>query len=133
MNSTLTRRVHSQEKACPSTHTNPGNAVMTQLIACLDEHLLRKGAIFFVTVLRNAFRKSLETHGMDNVKSYSHNPEMKVSHFGASHGMSCNIFTHLAWLITDAYLEVGNDGLLIPNNKNKLSTLPTMSFQHQST
>ena len=29
MNFYLTRRVHSQDKACPSTHTSPGNAVMT--------------------------------------------------------------------------------------------------------
>ena len=68
MNSYLTRRVHSQEKACPSTHTSPGNAVMTQLISCLDGHLPRNGAIFYVTILRNALRKSLETHGVDNVK-----------------------------------------------------------------
>ena len=60
----------SQEKACPSTHTSPGNAVMTQLMSCLDEHLPRNGAIFFVTILRNALRKSLETHGVDNVKPY---------------------------------------------------------------
>ena len=55
MNSYLTRCVHSQEKACPSTHISPCNAVMTQLISCLDEHL-RNGAIFFVIVLKNAFR-----------------------------------------------------------------------------
>ena len=66
----LTIRVHSQEKACPSTHTNPGNAVMTQLMSCLYEHLPRNGSIFFVTFLRNALRKSLETHGVDNVKPY---------------------------------------------------------------
>ena len=70
MNSYLTRRVHSQEKACPSTHTSLGNAVMTQLMSCLDEHLPRNGAIFFVTILRNALRKSLETHGVDTVKPY---------------------------------------------------------------
>ena len=70
MNACLTRCVHSQEKACPSTHTSPCKAVMTQLISCLYEHLLRNGAIFFVIVLRNAFRKSLETHGVDSVKSY---------------------------------------------------------------
>ena len=70
MNSYLTRRVHSQEKACPIIHTSPGNAVMTQLMSCLDEHLPRNGAIFFVTILRNALRKSLETHGVDNVKPY---------------------------------------------------------------
>ncbi len=68
MNSYLTRRVDSQEKACPSTHTSPGNAVMTQLMSCLDGHLPRNGAIFYVTILRNALRKSLETHGVDNVK-----------------------------------------------------------------
>ena len=32
MNSYLTRRVHSQKKACPNTHTSPCGAVMTQLI-----------------------------------------------------------------------------------------------------
>ena len=64
---------------------------------------------------------------------------MKVSYVEASHRMSCNIFTHMAWLITDDYPEVGDDGLSIPNKMNKLSTLPTMSaewlraFQHQST
>ena len=67
-----------------------------------------------------------------------HSPEMKVSYVEASHRMSCNIFTHIAWLITDDYSEVGDDGLSIPNNMNKLSTLPTMSaerlraLQHQS-
>ena len=70
MNSYLTKRVHAQEKACPSTHTSPGNAVMTQLMSCLDEHLPRNGVIFFVTILRNALRKSLETHGVDNVNPY---------------------------------------------------------------
>ena len=50
MNSYLTRLVHSQ-KACPSTHTSPCDAVITQLISCLDES--SDGAIFFVTVLRN--------------------------------------------------------------------------------
>ena len=55
MNSYLTRRVHSQEKACPSTHTSPCDAVMTHLVSCLDESLFRDGAIFFVTVLRNEF------------------------------------------------------------------------------
>ena len=68
-----------------------------------------------------------------------HSPEMKVSYVEASHRMSCNIFTHMAWLITDDYPEVGDDGLSIPNNMNKLSTLPMMfaewlrAFQHQST
>ena len=66
-------------------------------------------------------------------------PKMKVSYVEASHRMGCNIFTHMEWLITDDYPEVGDDGLSIPNNMNKLSTLPTMSaewlraFQHQST
>ena len=32
MNSYLTRRVNSQKKACPSTHTSPCGDVMTQLI-----------------------------------------------------------------------------------------------------
>ena len=67
------------------------------------------------------------------------NPEMKVSYFEASPIMRCNMFTHLAWLITDASPEVGDDGLSIINNTNKLSTLPTVSaerlqaFQQQST
>ena len=52
-----------------STNTSPCDAAMTQLISCLDESLFRDGAIFFVTVLRNEFRQSLETHGGDNVKS----------------------------------------------------------------
>ena len=69
MTSYLTIRVHSQEKACPNTHTIPGNAVLMQVTSCLDEYLLGNGAIFFVPVLRNAFRKSLETHGVDHVKS----------------------------------------------------------------
>ena len=68
-----------------------------------------------------------------------HSLEMKVSYVEASHRMSCNIFTHMAWLITDDYPEVCDDGLPIPNNMNKFSNLPTMSaewlraFQHQST
>ena len=68
-----------------------------------------------------------------------HSPEMKLSYVDASHRMSCNTFTHMAWLITDAYPKVGDDGLSIANNMNKLSTLPTMSaewlraFAHQST
>ena len=66
MNSYLTRLGHSQEKACPSTHTGPCDAVMTQLISCLDDSLFIDGAIFFVTFLRNEFRKSPETHGVDN-------------------------------------------------------------------
>ena len=56
MNSHLRRRVHSQEKACPSTHTSPCDAVMTQFVSCLDESLFRDGATFFVAVLRNEFR-----------------------------------------------------------------------------
>ena len=68
-----------------------------------------------------------------------HRTEMKVSYAEASHIISCNTFTHMAWLITDDYPEVGDDGLSFPNNMNKLSTLPTISaewlraFQHQST
>ena len=46
-----------------------GDAVMTPLISCLYDSLFRDGAIFFVTFLRNEFRKSPETHGVDNVKS----------------------------------------------------------------
>ena len=54
-------------------------------------------------------------------------PEMKVSYVEASHRMSCNIFTHMAWLITDASPEVGDDGRSIPNNMTKFSILPMMS------
>ena len=43
--------------------------------------------------------------------------------------MSCNLFTHLAWLIPDTYPEVGEDGLSIPNNINTFSTMPTMSAE----
>ena len=68
MNTHHTRLVHSQEKPCPSTHTSPCGAVMTQLISCLDESLIRDCAIFFVfvTVFWNEFKKSPETHGVDN-------------------------------------------------------------------
>ena len=66
INSYLTRRCHSQEKACASTRTGPCDAVMTQLLTCLDDSLFRDGAIFFVTVLRNEFRKYPEPHGVDN-------------------------------------------------------------------
>ena len=68
-----------------------------------------------------------------------HSPDMKVSYVEASHRMGGNIITHVAYLITYDYPGVGDDGLSIPNNVNKLSTLPTMSaewlraFQHQST
>ena len=67
MNSYLTSLVHSQ-KACPSTHTSSCDAVMTQLVSCLDESLFRDGAIFFVnTVLGNELKKkNPETHGVDN-------------------------------------------------------------------
>ena len=67
-----------------------------------------------------------------------HSPEMKVSYFEASQRMSCNLFTHLAWLITEASPKVCDDGLSIPNNMTKLSTLPMISaerlqaFQHQN-
>ena len=53
-------------KVPPHVH---GDAVMTQLISCLDDSLFRDGAIFFVTFLRKEFRKSPETHGVDHVKS----------------------------------------------------------------
>ena len=53
-------------KLPPHVHCD---AVMTQLMPCLDDSLFRDGAIFFVTILRNEFRKSQETHGVDNVKS----------------------------------------------------------------
>ena len=39
-------------KVPPHVH---GDAVMTQLISCLDESLFIDGAIFFVTVLKNEF------------------------------------------------------------------------------
>ena len=39
------------------------------------------------------------------------------------------MFTHLAWLIPDAYPDVGDDGLSNPNNMNTFSTLPTMSAE----
>ena len=65
MNSYLTRLGHSQEKVCPSKHTGPSDAVMTHLISCLEYSLFRDGVIFFVTVLRNEFRKSPETHGVE--------------------------------------------------------------------
>ena len=57
------------------SHTSPANAVMTQLMSCLDGHLPRNGAIFYVTILRNALRKSLETHGVDNVKVKPYRPQ----------------------------------------------------------
>ena len=66
MHSYLTRLGHSQETACPSTHTGPCDAVMMQLRSCIDDSLFRDGAIFFVTFLRNEFRKSPETHEVDN-------------------------------------------------------------------
>ena len=68
-----------------------------------------------------------------------HSPDMKVSYFEVPHRMSCSLFTHMAWLIPDAYPEVGDDGLSIPNNMNTFSTMPAMSaerlqpFQHQNT
>ena len=66
-------------------------------------------------------------------------PEMKVSYVEVSQRMSCNMFTHMAWLITDASPEVCGDGQSIPNNMNKFSILPMMSskrlqaLQHQNT
>ena len=68
-----------------------------------------------------------------------HSPEMKVSHVEASQRISCNMFIHMACLITDASPEVGDDGRSIPNNMNKFSILPMMSskllqaVQHKST
>ena len=53
MNFHVTIRVHSQEKACPSTQTSLCDAVTTKLVSCLDESLFIYGAIFFVTGLRN--------------------------------------------------------------------------------
>ena len=44
-----------------------------------------------------------------------HCHEMKVSYFEAS--QSCNLFTHLGWLITDASPEVGKHGLVHVNPK----------------
>ena len=46
-----------------------------------------------------------------------HTHEMKVSFFVASQSVSCNLFTHLAWLITDASPEVGEHGLVHVNPK----------------
>ena len=46
-----------------------------------------------------------------------HTHEMKVSFFVASQSVSCNLFTHLAWLITDASSEVGEQGLVHVNPK----------------
>ena len=66
MKSDITRLGHSKEKACPSTHTGPCDAEMTQLISCLDDSLFTDGAIFLVTFLRNELRKSPDTHGKDN-------------------------------------------------------------------
>ena len=52
-----------------------------------------------------------------------HNPEMNVAYVEALHRMSCNTFTHMAWLITDAYPKMGDDGLSFPNNMNKVINL----------
>ena len=67
---TMTRRIHSQEKACPSTHTSPYDAVMDPVGITADEPLFRCGAIFLVTVLSDGFAKFLETHGVDNAHPY---------------------------------------------------------------
>ena len=42
-----------------------------------------------------------------------HSHDMKVSYIEASQSVSCNLFTHLAWLIT----EVGERGLVHVNPK----------------
>uniref|UniRef100_UPI00358FC7DF uncharacterized protein n=1 Tax=Myxine glutinosa TaxID=7769 RepID=UPI00358FC7DF len=68
MNFYLTRRVHKQEKT--STDTIQYDAALTQLVSRIDEPLFRDGAIFFVTALRDEFRKYLENHGVDDVNSY---------------------------------------------------------------
>ena len=46
-----------------------------------------------------------------------HSHDMKVSYVEASQSVSCNLFTHLAWLITDASPEVGERGLVHVNPK----------------
>ena len=127
LNPYLTRLGHSQETACPSTHRGTCYAVMTQFISCLDDPHFRDGSILFVTFLRNNFRKSLETHGVDNEIKLITVLRWRPSYF--TQWMSCNLFTHLAWVIPDAYPEVGDDGLSIPNNVNTFSTLSTMSAE----
>ena len=68
MNFYLTRRVCSQEKT--STDTNPYDAALTKLVSRIHEPLFRDGAVFFVTALRDEFRKYLKNHGVDSVNSY---------------------------------------------------------------
>jgi len=67
MNNYLTKRVPTQETC---THTSPYDAALTQLVSHIDEPLFRDDAVFFVTALRDEFRKYLESHGVENVESY---------------------------------------------------------------
>ena len=76
VNSYLTRRVHSQ-KAYPSTHTSSCDAVMTQLISCLDESRFIDGAIFVVTVLKNELKKIPGNSWSGQWHQTDHSPEMK--------------------------------------------------------
>lgn len=68
MNFYLTRRVHAQEKT--DSDTSLYDAALTQLISRIDEPLFRHGSVFFVTALRDEFRKYLKNHGIDNATSY---------------------------------------------------------------
>ena len=45
---------------------NKRSSSSSSSISCLDDSLFRDGAIFYVTFLRNEFRKSPDTHGKDN-------------------------------------------------------------------
>lgn len=64
----LTRRVHTQEKT--STDTIPYDTGLTQPVSRIDGPLFKDGAVFFITVLRDEFRKYLANHGVDNAISY---------------------------------------------------------------
>ena len=68
---TMTRRIHSQEKACPSTHTSPYDDVMDPVgITSRCTSLQRWCYIPSYSFLSDGFAKFLETHGVDNVHSY---------------------------------------------------------------
>ena len=68
MNFYLTKRVQTQENTC--TNVSQYDAALAQLVICIDEPIFKDGAIFFVTALRDEFRKYLENHGVENVQSY---------------------------------------------------------------